>query len=221
MAMSCADLYAGELLACASGSTLRPGGLELTERAVRFCAFRPGARLLDVGCGRGASVAWLRAQGFVAGGIDASASSLTAGGEAGLPLAQATAESLPVADAGLDGLLCECVLCLLARPGRVLREFSRVLRPGGRLVLSDLYRRAGGVSGTLPTRRQVQERLRDAGFELQLWEDHSSGLAQLAAQLLLTHGSLDEICAALPAVGWQSEQPGYYLAIAEKIGKTA
>lgn len=208
------DLYEGEQLSRACGPTLRPGGMELTERGIRFSAFQPGAHLLDIGCGRGASVNWLRTQGFSACGLDLSARLLAERCEVDLPLAQAAAECLPVADARLDGLLCECVLCLLAEPGETLGEFARVLRPGGRLVLSDLYCRAKGA-GTLPTRDQLRERLVTAGFRLGLWEDHSPRLAQLAAQLLLSQGSLEEICATLPGCT-TDEKPGYYLLVAEK-----
>jgi len=96
-----------------------------------------------------------------------------------------------------------------------LREIVRTLRPGGRLILSDLYRRNEKIPGTLPSRAQLEGWLAAAGFRLQLWEDHSLRLAQLAAQLLLTHGRLNEICAALPMCA-AAERPGYYLLVAEK-----
>ena len=38
---------------------MRPGGLELTGRAVTLCDFPSDARLLDVGCGMGSTVEYL------------------------------------------------------------------------------------------------------------------------------------------------------------------
>ena len=34
----------------------RPGGFTITDRALEFCSFKKGAKLLDVGCGLGATV---------------------------------------------------------------------------------------------------------------------------------------------------------------------
>ena len=47
-------------------------------------------------------------------------------------------ERLPFADASLDRISCSLVLSYLANPLELLREFYRVLRPGGRLVLSSM-----------------------------------------------------------------------------------
>lgn len=47
-------------------------------------------------------------------------------------------ERLPFADASLDRINCSLVLSYLANPLELLREFHRVLRPGGRLVVSSM-----------------------------------------------------------------------------------
>lgn len=212
----------------ASGSALRPGGLELTGRAVELCRLPPGALVLDVGCGAGITVGHLRDSfGYDARGVDISPALLGEGlrRDPTLPLSYAPAEELPVADSSLDGIFCECVLCLLDDPVVALKEFHRALRPGGKLAVSDLYLRR--ISGELEEpcgsfqRRQgiasskdVQGWLRAAGFDgVVLWEDHSRKLTELAAQIMLTHGSLNclsGLCATTEG------KPGYYLLVTEK-----
>ncbi len=194
-----------------TGPTIRPGGLALTERAVDFCCFPAKARILDVGCGTGATVARLRTRhGFNAAGIDPSRSLIAEGlvRNPSLPLAEGVAEALPVEDGTLDGILCECVLSLVEEPRRALSEFRRALRPGGRLILSDMYDR--GRDG----REQMEARLSESGFKVIFWEDHTPLLKELAARIVLAGGSLEGLCS--PAVCQTGTRPGYYLIIARK-----
>ena len=162
--MAVSPLYESRALRAVTGPTIRPGGLAVTEAAVRFSRLPPGSRVLDLGCGTGATVGYLTDRWELkAVGIDRSARLLADGrrDRPDLPLARADAGLIPVASGRLDAVSCECVLSLTADPMAVLRECVRVLRPGGYLILADLYRRStdwedlqgfgnlGGLSGNL------------------------------------------------------------------------
>jgi SAM-dependent methyltransferase len=54
-------------------------------------------------------------------------------------------EALPVDDASVDAVTSNCVINLVPEKARVFAEIARVLRPGGRLVISDIV-----LDGRLP-----------------------------------------------------------------------
>jgi SAM-dependent methyltransferase len=216
------------------GATLRPGGTFLTDRAVSFCGFAPGAQLLDVGCGAGATVEHLLVRyGFSVTGLDRSRILLDQAARRNpfLALAEGRAEALPCPDGTIDGIFCECVLSLLDDPRQVLAEFRRVLRPAGYLVLSDLYQRPHAgfqacaakpeearASGA--TAEALERLVGEYGFSVLLWEDHTRLLKELTARLVLAGCPLDEFhgkgCCGTPlSVG---SRPGYYLMVCRRDG---
>lgn len=205
----CSRVYETGPLRNVTGTTIRPGGLSLTDRALEFCPFADGAELLDVGCGTGASVEHLRSRyGFDVKGIDISPKLIAEGllRNPALPIFEGMAEALPCPADSQDGILCECVLSLLAEPLQAMAEFRRALRSGGYLMLSDMYNR-----DTLT--RQIETWLFENGFTLLLWEDHTRLLRELAARLILADVSLDEHCCTPPG---SEGKAGYFLLVARK-----
>jgi malonyl-CoA O-methyltransferase len=94
-------------------------------------------RAIDVGCGTGRWTARLSAIG-----IDASPAMLAvAGRKPGLRgrLAVGDAANLPVAGASADLVLCALTFGHIRDQAAAMREFERVLRPGGVLLMSDFH----------------------------------------------------------------------------------
>ncbi len=112
------------------------------EATLRRLGTGPIGRLLDVGCGTGALLA------SVAGGAaDAEPCGVDLSGEMlaiaraktprGVRLVQGSADRLPFADASFDVVVSTSVFHYFRRPQDALGEASRVLRPGGTLVITD------------------------------------------------------------------------------------
>jgi 2-polyprenyl-6-hydroxyphenyl methylase/3-demethylubiquinone-9 3-methyltransferase len=103
---------------------------------------RPGERALDLGCGVGDFTAALAEAGVQAIGVDASALAVRIARERhpGLDFRHVPAEdALPFPDAGFDLVWLGGVIGHVLDTEGFLDEVARVLRGGGRLVLSTEY----------------------------------------------------------------------------------
>jgi ubiquinone/menaquinone biosynthesis C-methylase UbiE len=95
-------------------------------------------------------------------------------------------EDMPLADDSVDVVISNCVINLSADKGQVIREAARVLRPGGRIAVSDIIaddhmdaatrtdmqQWTGCIAGAL-TRGQFEHALADAGFvDIEIRETH-------------------------------------------------
>ena len=154
---------------------------------VAVAALHPGETVLDLGSGGGIDVllsARRVAPGGKAYGLDGSPDMIAlardnaaAAGVTNAEFLPGRIEAIPLPEASVDVVISNCVINLSADKPRVLAETFRVLRPGGRIGISDIIadqdldpaRRAeaerltGCAAGTL-TAAGYRRHLRAAGF---------------------------------------------------------
>jgi len=122
-------------------------GARYRERRLAAAGLQPGMRLLDVAVGTGWTAdAARRIQGTDASiiGVDVSAGMLgIARRRLGIVLVQASAEALPLTDMCVDFVTMGYALRHVSDLAAAFREFRRVLRPGGRLLVLEIGRPRG------------------------------------------------------------------------------
>ena len=186
LASCCAELYELPIVEYLLGQSFHPGGTKLTRQLASATLVSPTSDVLDVACGNGSSAHVVAADfGATVTGCDYSAVNLeratSASRAAGLNrktrFVRGSAEHLPFAPESFDVTLCECSLCLFENMDTALQQVCRVLKPGGRIGISDFFLNSpvpdslDGLLGRVlcvaaaPSADGYREALSRAGFE--------------------------------------------------------
>jgi arsenite methyltransferase len=202
----CAAAYGLDLVRLFLGDSYHPGGAALTRRLAELLALHSGERVLDVAAGIGTTALLLAGEvGAEAVGIDLGEAQVEharrRAAQAGLAdrvrFEVGDAERLPVPDAGFDVVVCECAFCTFPDKPTAAAELARVVRPGGRVGIADVWLEPtrldpelGGLAGRvacLADARPITEltsTLEAAGLTVTHLERHDDALTATITQII-------------------------------------
>jgi len=146
--MSCHEYFAN---VAGEWNRLRAGFFSeaVREKALALAGVRAGQTAADLGAGTGFVTQALLAAGLKVFAVDQSPAMLTElraalGGTGRVTALEGLAETLPLPDASVDHVFANMFLHHVDDPARAVAEMARVLKPGGRLVVTDLDSHAHG-----------------------------------------------------------------------------
>ena len=175
-------------------------GLAGTENVAKRLAPRPGERLLDIGSGIGGPARWFAAKyGVQVTGVDLTpefcAAAETLNAMTGLAdrvrILEGSALALPLPDGAYDAAYSQNVIMNIADKPLFCREAFRMLRPGGRLALSNLCAGPAGEpyfpvpwattrdASFLESPESMRANLAAAGFEIVEFRDVTPELVEV------------------------------------------
>jgi ubiquinone/menaquinone biosynthesis C-methylase UbiE len=238
---SCSNFYENDLTRFLLGDILHPGGLELTDKLTTKLRLRQHDRVLDVASGRGITAMHIaRNFGCSVAGIDLSQANLSAAISIArterltnqVGFCHGDAEHLPVEDSSFDAVISECAFCTFPDKRSAAKEMFRVLRPGGRLGLTDMTVDQSCLPEEMKTlifwsaciadarpAQEYQKILSGVGFTGLRVEDHSPVLLKLTEQIrkrLL----MAELAVALKKLNLEEvdfQKGKHWLSMAEKL----
>ena len=149
---------------------------------------RDGDTVLDLGSGGGLDVL-LSARRVGPGGhvygldatvemVELARRNATAAGVSNVQFLHGSIEHIPLDDGSVDVVISNCVIVLSTDKDAVFAEIARVLRPGGRVGITDIVRQ-GDHDGTAPAVDCGERAITTDAYQAALWH---AGLTQVSIQ---------------------------------------
>ncbi len=209
---------------CEAYLTAEPGGMCSLNPCCpeEVAAYITGGRVLDIGCGDGRMVSYLRSHGIDAYGVDMSPEMVKRAGEncccAEVKLGRA--ECLPYSDESFDCILMQCSFSL-CEAEKTISEINRILKHGGQVIITDVYSSKEEMSfpksnqvSNLYYKTTIEKYFSD--FELLDFVDKTKELVDMFARMLwdedVSHCISEE---ELPVL--KSSKPGYGIWVWKKF----
>lgn len=202
-----------------------PDMQEVNQKLCELVAARSGERILELGSGSGVLcrmlASYIQPKGNVVG-IDISYQmvtkaceyALSAGITNGIEFGTAAAETLPFSNACFDCAIAARLLLHVSNPSRVIHEMTRIVKPGGRVVVMDWDFETVAVDhpNRELTRRLLHWRNDHHGGNnwtgRQLWRFmHLAGLTDVSVHpcILIAHSESDGLTQSL----WRAAQVAF------------
>lgn len=150
-----------------------PGGEKHSRYLIELSFLEKGSKWLDMGAGDGATLRLLRNMGHCAEGIDLQ--------PRGKEVTRGDFLHAPWQDGFFDGVISECAFYVSSDVPNALKEASRLLRNGGKLVFSDVTEDVV----------QLLNHCRQAGFAVRHLEDLTEEWKEYYLEALWTQ---DDVC---------------------------
>lgn len=240
--MRCCNAYESDSMMNIMEGTLRPGGFKLTEIGVQFCKISSEDAVLDLGCGRGATVNYLFAKHHIKTvGIDPSVKLIEAAKKEynHADFFLGSGENLPFSDNSFNCIFAECTLSLMDDLDSTIKQVYRVLKENGWFVITDVYAKSPDAVNKLNdfafnscmrglhNLPDLEEKLKSLGFRIKLSEDYSHLLKELLVKIGFSYGSMgafwnvasqDCIDGCKFQEALKLCKPGYFMMVARKGG---
>lgn len=168
-----------------------PGGEALTRRLLEMAVLAP-CNIIDMGAGGGGTMRLLDSLGFNAAGVDV---------KPGEGVITGDFLHCPFPDALFDAAICECSFFVSGDAPGAFREVARLLRPGGKLLFSDVFFGSG---------EELIRMAEDAGLRMLQMEDATPLWREYYLSCVWA-GTEKALCACVP-----KGKCFYYLMIAER-----
>lgn len=173
------------------GATKHMGGMRSTRELIELCHIGANKSVLDIGCGVGATPAYLARQvGCQVVGVDISGAMLARAQEKmkrdgvadRVELRLADAQRLPFDDGAFDAVMSESVLTFVGDKQKAVGEYVRVTKPGGYVGINE-------ETWIKPPTLQVIE------YAAQAWDIHAEILTPDGWIALMTRRNLHDVIA--------------------------
>lgn len=215
-------------LPLAKAFEIRPERFRLLEKGLPHTAWKPGMKILEAGCSVGDASAYLASEkkldmtAFdISGKLIRQAEEKHGGGKnRKLKFFCADAAELPFADGSFDGLFSESAFSPMPKKREALREYCRVLRPGGRLLIHDFVIRNGGEEllreevvhipcfAGVQTRECYEDMMQKAGFRRLCYQEEYGELIRITLWLCKVYGVGVEEIGGYLSTYFHSGEPG-------------